>query len=124
FTLYDIINKDFDIQKGSRITWFGNPYEATLNISASYNQLAFFGPVLSNQEFASLPQLRRKYPVTVLLELDGPMLSPEIEFDIVARDLPQSIVVEGGTVPLEFDFQAFKNKLDEQELKRQVFSLI
>lgn len=125
FTLYDIINKDFDIQKGSRIIWFGDPYGATLDISASYNQLASFGPILSNQTLASLPQLRRKYPVTVLLELDGPMLSPEIEFDIVARDLPQSIVVEGGqTVRLDFDFQAFKNKLDEQELKRQVFSLV
>jgi hypothetical protein len=125
FTLYDIINKEFDIQKGSRITWFGDPYEGTLDISANYNQLASFGPILSNQSLSTLPQLRRKYPVTVLLELDGPMLSPDIEFDIVARDLPQSIVVEGQPpVRLEFDFQAFKNKLDEQELKRQVFSLV
>jgi hypothetical protein len=125
FTLYDIINKDFDIQKGSRITWFGDPYAATLNISATYNQLASFGPILTNQELSNLPQLRRKYPVKVLLELEGPMLSPEINFDIVTSDLPQSIVVEGHPpVRLEFEFQAFKNKLDEQELKRQVFSLV
>src|SRR5690606_4646581 len=51
--------------------------------------------------------------------------SPQIDFDIVARDLPQSIVVEGHPpVRLDFEFQAFKNKLDEQELKRQVFSLV
>lgn len=125
FTLYDILNKDFEIQKGSRITWFGDPYGATLDISATYNQLASFGPILTNQELATLPQLRRKYPVTVLLELDGPMLSPQIDFDIVARDLPQSIVVENHpVVRLDFEFQAFKNKLDEQELKRQVFSLV
>ena len=125
FTLYDIINKEFDIQKGSRITWFGDPYAATLDISATYNQLASFGPILSDQELSTHPQLRRKYPVMVLLELDGPMLSPQIEFDIVARDLPQSIVIEGeAPVRLDFEFQAFKNKLDEQELKRQVFSLV
>lgn len=124
FTLYDLINKDFDIQPGSRITWFGDPYGATLDISAAYNQLAAFGPILSNQDLATLPQLRKKYPVKVLLELDGPMLSPEIEFDIVASELPQSIVVDGVTIPLEFQFQAFKNRLDEQELKRQVFSLV
>ncbi|MGC1241608.1 MAG: translocation/assembly module TamB domain-containing protein [Chryseosolibacter sp.] len=125
FTLYDIINKDFVIQRGSRISWFGDPYAASLDISATYDQLASFGPILSNPAWSNLPQLRRKYPVKVLLELDGPMLSPEIEFDIMATDLPQSIVVEGGaTVPLEFEFQAFKNKLDEQELKRQVFSLV
>ena len=125
FTLYDIINKEFDIQKGSRITWFGDPYTANLNISATYNQLASFGPILTNQEISTLPQLRRKYPVKVLLELEGPMLSPEITFDIVTSDLPQSIVVEGHPpVRLDFEFQAFKNKLDEQELKRQVFSLV
>jgi len=125
FTLYDIINKEFEIQKGSRITWFGDPYAATLNISATYNQLASFGPILSNQELSTLPQLRRKYPVKVLLELKGPMLSPQIDFDIVTSDLPQSIVVEGHPpVRLDFEFQAFKNKLDEQELKRQVFSLV
>src|SRR5690606_3287989 len=39
-------------------------------------------------------------------------------------DLPQSIVVAGSSIPLEFEFQAFKNRLDEQELKRQVFSLV
>jgi hypothetical protein len=125
FTLYDIINKEFEIQKGSRITWFGDPYAATLDISATYNQLASFGPILEDQELATLPQLRRKYPVMVLLHLDGPMLSPQIEFDIIARDLPQSIPIEGGgVVRLDFQFQAFKNKLDEQELKRQVFSLV
>ena len=126
FTLYDIINKEFDIQRGSRITWYGDPYAATLDISATYDQLASFGPILTNQELSNHPQLRRKYPVMVLLELDGPMLAPQIEFDIIARDLPQSIVVEGQAAPvrLEFEFQAFKNKLDEQELKRQVFSLV
>jgi hypothetical protein len=126
FTLYDIINKEFDIQRGSRISWFGDPYAGTLNISATYNQLASFGPILSDQTLASSPQMRRKYPVKVLLELDGPMLSPQIEFDIVTSDLPQSIIVEGQSTPvrLDFEFQSFKNKLDEQELKRQVFSLV
>ncbi|MFZ6011651.1 MAG: translocation/assembly module TamB domain-containing protein, partial [Bacteroidota bacterium] len=124
FTLYDIINKEFEIKKGSRITWFGDAYAGNLNISASYNQLASFGPIVSDQTLATSPQLRRKYPVQVILKLDGPMLSPQINFDILTRDLPQSIIVDGRAVRLDFEFQAFKNKMDEQELKRQVFSLI
>ena len=53
------------------------------------------------------------------------MLSPQIEFDILSKDLPKSIPVEGRpAVRLEDEFVAFKSKLDEQELKRQVFSLI
>jgi hypothetical protein len=125
FTLYDIINKDFEIKKGSRINWYGDAYQGVLDISASYNQLASFLPILTDQTLINQPQLRRKYPVQVLLDLDGPMLSPQINFDIVAKDLPQTIVVEGHSpVRLDFEFQAFKNKMDEQELKRQVFSLI
>jgi len=123
FTLYDIINKEFEIQKGSRITWFGDPYRAVLDINASYNQLASFLPLLNSSDPTVLnaPQLRRKYPVQVLLYLDGPMLSPEINFEILSKDLPTNT---GTTVNLDLVFTAFKNKLDEQELKRQVFSLI
>jgi len=125
FTLYDIVNKEFSINKGSRITWYGDPYQATVNIDASYNQLASLAPLLNDPTLGNAPQLQRKYPVQVLLSLDGPMLAPAIAFDIVAEDLPKNIQTESGrVVNLDLEFAAFKNKLDEQELNRQVFSLI
>ena len=126
FTLYDIVNKDFEIKPGSKITWYGDPYQGTLDLDASYNQQAAFGPIITRQDLAGEPQLRRKYPVQVLLMVDGPMLSPDIQFDIVTGDLPQSIVAgpDNETIRLAFEFQAFKNRIDEQELNRQVFSLI
>lgn len=124
FTLYDIINKEFKIESGSSITWFGDPYQGQMKINASYNQLASFAPILiyATPTTLALPEVKRKYPVRVVLKLDGPMLSPQIDFDIQAPDLPKSISLPSGTL---FDeFQAFKSRLDEQELKRQVFSLI
>ncbi len=129
FTLYDIINKEFNITKGSRITWYGDPYAGQLNLTANYRQLSSLAPILSNQvtEAAlSSPQIRKKYPVEVILDLQGPMLSPQILFDIVAKDLPDNVVVEGEPAPvrLKFSFNAWKAQLNEQELKRQVFSLI
>ncbi|HYG20719.1 MAG TPA: translocation/assembly module TamB domain-containing protein, partial [Ohtaekwangia sp.] len=127
FTLYDIINKEFEIQRGSRISWYGDPYQAVMNINASYNQLASLGPLIIGDEVAAQSsQIRRKYPVQVLLQLEGQMLSPEFAFDIIAEDLPQSVPVDNNRPPINLDlvFTAFKNKLDEQELKRQVFSLI
>lgn len=131
FTLYDIINKEFKIESGSSINWYGDPYQGQMRINASYNQLASFGPVISNQDAGvlSTPQIRRKYQSHVLMKLEGPMLSPQIEFDILAGDLPTSITANlsaGGTVNINLvdEFQAFKSRLDEQELKRQVFSLM
>lgn len=125
FTLYDIINKEFKIAPGSSITWYGDPYQGAMKINATYDQLASYAPILNDPSLSTVPQIRRKYPVKVLLKLDGPMLSPQIEFDILSKDLPKSIPVEGRpAVRLEDEFVAFKSKLDEQELKRQVFSLI
>jgi len=128
FTLYDIINKEFSINKGSRITWFGDPYEALLAINASYKQLVSFAPTISDQSAAvvNTPQMRRKYPAEVLLKLDGAMMSPQINFDITAKDLPNQVPMDQGKPPvaLNQEFKQFRAKLDEQELKRQVFSLI
>jgi len=125
FTLYDIINKEFEIKPGSKITWMGDPYEGLMDIDASYNQLAslysLFQTGSGTTEEAN-QQLKRKYPIQVLLMIDGPMLSPTINFDISAKDLPQ--VAGSGGVNLDLLFNSFKAKLDEQELKRQVFSLI
>lgn len=125
FTLYDIINKEFKIEPGSSITWFGDPYQGAMKINATYNQIVSYGPILNDPSLENVPQIRRKYPSQVLLKLDGPMLSPQIEFDILAGDLPKSITTDDGrTIRLEESFDAFKSKLDEQEMKRQVFSLI
>lgn len=130
FTMYDIINKEFEIRKGSRITWYGDPYQAILDLNASYNQLASLAPLFSttgDENLMNTPAIRRKYPVQVLLRLEGQMLSPDINFDIVATDLPQSVATNSEQyrqVNLAIEFTAFRNRLDEQELKRQVFSLI
>jgi hypothetical protein len=127
FTLYNILNKEFNINKGSRISWSGDPYAGILNLTASYKQMTSLSPILPNQsdDIISTPQARRKYPVEVLLKLNGAMLSPQISFDIDAKNLPDNISTDkGGTIQPNFAFHAFKAKLDEQELERQVFSLI
>ena len=137
FTLYNIINKEFEILPDSKISWYGDPYEGVLDIAASYNQVASFLPLLEsmdNADYSSTPELRRNYPVQVLLDIDGRLLSPVVEFDIVAQNLPRNIQVQattedggvtsGGDIDLEFRFMEFKNSIDEQELTRQVFSLI
>ncbi|UII20395.1 translocation/assembly module TamB domain-containing protein [Fulvivirga ligni] len=129
FTLYSIINKEFEILPNSRITWYGDPYKGILDIKATYNQLASFLPLLVQQEtdkvYEEVVELKRKYPVKVYLDIDGPLLSPMVNFDILSTNLPRNIkVAERPDVDLEFEFLKFKNSIDEQELKRQVFSLI
>ncbi len=130
FTLYNIINKEFEIQKGSTISWSGDPYKGQMGIIANYKQNALLSPLLTNiadTSAYSTPELKRRYPTNVLLQLDGELLTPDISFDIQITGYPEQVITPAGTpLPLGASIQAFKNtiKTDEQEMKRQVFSLI
>ena len=126
FTLYNIINKEFEIEPGSKISWIGDPYEAILDIRANYRQLASLTPILrvNEEDIRANPELNRKYPAKVLLDIKGNLSYPEIDFDISVDGYPKNATYNG--VSIETQMTAFKNKIatDEQELKRQVFSLI
>jgi hypothetical protein len=125
FTLYNVINKEFSIESGSRISWSGDPYEAQLDLTATYRQLAALAPLFAEDSTVyNNPEARRKYPTNVVLHLTGPLLTPEIDFDIDINDYPRHLVING--VSFETVVSAFKSEIhsNEQELKRQVFSLI
>jgi hypothetical protein len=128
FTFMNFINKEFDVAPGSSITWDGNPYGANLNITANYRQVASLGPIIIGADSTILkrPEIRRKYPVIVDLFLRGDLMSPDISFDIEIRDYPTTIVAGGAPIMLDANVQAFKQLIssNEQELNRQVFSLI
>ena len=118
--------------QNSKISWYGDPYQGILDINATYSQLASFLPLLpepqGDDDFSNsdVIELRRKYPVDVVLDIEGPLLSPNVDFDITTGSLPRNIQMPNGDPPidLEFEFLKFKSSIDEQELKRQVFSLI
>lgn len=124
FSLYNIITKEFDIEQPSTITWYGDPYAGVLDLNASFSQNTSLQPILEQTGFADPTEsatsngVNRRFPTKVLLALQGPMLSPEIGFDI---DFSQ---IQGQENQVAIN--AFKNRLisDEQELNRQVLSLI
>jgi len=121
FSLYNIINRQFEILPGGRISWYGDPYEGVMNIKATYEENVSLTSLQntqnSNPEFEN-SQLYRRYPVKVIMDLDGPLLSPDINFDFDFSEFPDG---EAQTT-----ISAFKNRIanDEQEKNRQVFSLI
>jgi hypothetical protein len=72
------------------------------------------------------PEIRRPYPVRVDLAVTGALLSPEIKFGIDIAEYPAMISTGTSAIPMETHVQAFKAKMisNEQELSRQVFSLM
>lgn len=115
FTLSNLINKEFEVIPGSRVVWYGDPYNATLDLQATYIQRASFEE-LKNEGDRIESEVSKKIPVLAVLNMSGGMLAPAIDFDIRLQnesDANNDIV---GTLS--------RISNDEQELRRQFISLL
>ncbi|TGE16286.1 translocation/assembly module TamB domain-containing protein [Hymenobacter elongatus] len=113
FTLQGLINKEFVVRPGGTISWNGDPLAGEMNVTAAYTQRTSLAPILGQTALNS----RAVVPVTAVMNLTGPLLLPTIRLNLEFNDAPSS---------LEGDLTAFTSSLrnDEQELNRQVFSLL
>ncbi|HEX8515840.1 MAG TPA: translocation/assembly module TamB domain-containing protein [Bacteroidia bacterium] len=110
FTLQNIINKRFDIEKGSVIKWSGVPYKADVNINAVYKARASLKPFFPSDSSSTY---KRRYPVDLKLAMTDDLLSPEINFDI---NIP---TIDAG---VRQQIMSYINT--DAEMNRQVFSLL
>ncbi len=109
FTLQNLINKQFNVRQGGVIGWYGDPYQADMDISATYNLRTPLYPVMiENQE-----RYRGREDVNVVLNLSGKLLNPEISFEI---ELPNATETERS--------QLASISSTTQQLNQQVFSLL
>ena len=127
FTFQNLFNKEFEIAQGSTLSWNGDPLGGLANIKAQYFQAASLAPIIqADSSVLKRPEIRRRYPVRLDLFIKGEIMKPEIKFDINILNYPSTIVA--GSVPVSLDtyVNAFRTRManDEQELNRQVFSLI
>jgi hypothetical protein len=124
FTFQNILNKKFNINRGSKISWSGSPYEAIVDIKATYTQnLSYLGSVIDTSrrgnEFRNKAEYLRRYPVDVTINLRDRLLQPTISFNMKMHDYPQNPDFNSGVT-------AFENRIrtDEQELNRQVSNVL
>ena len=120
-----MLKRKFDIQKGSTITWTGEPTTALLNLTAVYKTDA--APIdLVQQQIADLSSgelnmYKQRIPFNTKLILKGELLKPEISFDIdVNEDNPSvaSSVIDLTKTRLE------QLRNEESEMNKQVFALL
>lgn len=80
FTLQNIINKKFVIEKGSTIQWTGEPLDALLNIAAVYKIKTSLQPLLEGYVDRSVPN--RAVPVNCIINLTDRLTKPTVNFDV------------------------------------------
>lgn len=121
-SLYNLVSREFKINDGSSIVWSGDPYNATLDVTATYQVKTSAAPLMSSISYGQDASISGQYqkPATffVYLNIGGEITSPEISF---ALDMPPEVQgTYGGAVYGRIQ------QLNEQEseLNKQVFSLL
>jgi hypothetical protein len=110
FTLKDFINKKFNIEPGGEITWYGNPYNAHLDIYANYplkTSLKNIMPPIDQGDWT------HKSEVNVKIHLLNDLMNPDVSFGI---ELPKSS--ESARTTLKSLVS------NEEQMNKQVFSLM
>ncbi len=120
-----LLKRKFDIQKGSTITWMGEPMSADLNITAVYKTEAppidLVEQQLSGLSASEINMYKQKIPFNTLLQLKGELMKPDITFDITMDDDNPSVatsVIDNTKTKLG------QLRTEPSEMNKQVFALL
>ena len=114
-----VLHRKFDIQRGSTITWTGDPKTANIDITAIYYVNTPPIDLVADQLSSTADQNRfkTKLPFQVKLMMTGELLKPIIKFDIA---LPDNLLALWP----EVDTKLVQMRTDEAEINKQVFALL
>jgi hypothetical protein len=118
---FNLLKRKFAIDRGSTITWTGEPTNAQVDLTASYTALTPSIDLIAN-EVAGRPEsdvnkFKQKLPFLVTLKMEGDLMKPKITFDI---SLPANILALWPDV----DTRLQQLRIQESELNKQVFALL
>lgn len=119
----NFLQRKFEIQKGSKITWLGEPTRADVNLTAVYvAKTAPLTLVENAVSQATANQYKQKLPFNVQLILTGELLKPDIKFDIT---LPgETDLRVDAQVTETVDTRLLQLRAQPSELNKQVFALL
>ena len=115
------LKRKFDLQRGSTITWTGDPMSANINITATYlanvPSIDLVEQQLGNTAQTEMNRYKQKLPFNVNLIMTGELMKPIIAFDIT---LPEDVANQWPVV----DARLQQVRAEESELNKQVFALL
>lgn len=111
FTLRNLVNKRFGVESGGHITWYGDPFDAIINVDAVYRLRAslydVIPPALRTEAY------KKRFPVEVLMHLSQNLMNPEIGFDVKLPTVDDAVRTQVSSAMATPD-----------DMNKQVFSLI
>jgi hypothetical protein len=116
-----LLKKSFLLQRGSTITWTGDPTSARIDLVANYPistaPIDLVQNEISGRSATDIARFKQKLPFTVALKMTGELLKPVITFDIT---LPSGLSLQWPDVETKLT----QIRSDPSELNKQVFALL
>ena len=116
---FEVLKRQFKIQKGSTITWTGDPMNADVNITAIYATNTAPLDLMTNEITGNQNIYRQKMAFEVLLTMAGKLSKPDVSFKIRAAETQRLVANEVIT-----NVKARLLNLQENEVNKQVFALL
>jgi len=89
FTALDVVSKKFSLQKGSSISWNGDPMNGNLNITGIYKLRTSVNEILSTPGTEGNSNVR--IPVDCMMKINGSLQSPTYTFDLNFPDMESNL---------------------------------
>lgn len=105
FTLKNVINKKFEIEQGSSVTFSGDPMQADLDIQAKYKLKASLYELMLDSTY------KPTFPVECILSLKNKLLSPTFKFNIKIPNADSRV-------------EGVLSSLSDEEINEQLISLL
>lgn len=122
---YEVLKRQFKIQKGSSITWTGDPLGAQVDITAIYEVRTAPANLVANEISGQNNALyQNKMPFNVLLKMGNTLAKPALSFDIVRPTTGTSNAITAGGVTQTVDNKLAILRRDESQINKQVFALL
>ncbi|MDQ6756573.1 MAG: translocation/assembly module TamB domain-containing protein, partial [Bacteroidota bacterium] len=123
---FNFLKRKFDVQKGSRIVWTGEPTNANIDVSAVYianaSPLDLVQNQLSNPTTVLKNTYLQKLPFQVWLTMRGELLKPVITFDVQLPEDKNYIVDKSIIATVENKLAQLRE--EPGEINKQVFALL
>ena len=122
---FNQLKREFLIDKGSSITWTGEPMTANVDVTAVYiaktAPLSLVQNQLADAEQSVVNTYKQKLPFRILLTMKGELLKPDIAFDI---QLPEKNYGVSGEIVTTVNSRLAELRTIPSELNKQVFAVL
>lgn len=122
---YQVLKRQFKLQKGGYIQFTGDPLKADINLTAIYNVSVPPGDLIGSESTTTSDlATNRKLPFQVALTISNNLSAPKLDFDIRLPGAEDGAVGATSELATTIENKLKSLRQDPSQINKQVFALL